>query len=133
MNKVWSIINSVIGGGVGDVLDKFFPDKAEKLKFEMQLRETLFKELELVYKDVESAREMQNEALKQDDKFAKRFVYILSAMVMLNTLLAGGLAFFMTFPIENKDLVSQYYNFSFLIGGAQMMRFFYGELKPKTS
>jgi hypothetical protein len=133
MNKVWSIINSVIGGGVGDVLDKFFPDKAEKLKFEMQLRETLFKELELVYKDVESAREMQNEALKQEDKFAKRFVYILSAMVMLNTLLAGTLAFFIVFPLENKELISQYYNFSFLIGGAQMMRFFYGDMKTKLS
>lgn len=133
MNKVFQIINSVLSGGVSDVLDKFFPDKADKLKFELQLRENLFKELELLYKDVESAREMQSEALNQDDKFSKRFVYILSAMVMLNTLLAGSLAFFIVFPIENKELISQYYNFSFLIGGAQMMRFFYGDMKTKLS
>lgn len=133
MDKIFSIINNVLGGGVGDVLDKFFPDKAEKLNFQIQLRETLFKELELVYKDVESARTMQTEALKQDDKFSKRFVYILSALVMFNTLLAGSLAFFVIFPIENKELISQYYNFSFLIGGAQMMRFFYGDMKSKNS
>jgi hypothetical protein len=133
MDKIFSIINNVLGGGVGQVLDKFFPDKAEKLNFEIQLRETLFKELELVYKDVESARTMQTEALKQDDKFSKRFVYILSALVMFNTLLAGSLAFFVVFPMENKELISQYYNFSFLIGGAQMMRFFYGDMKSKNS
>jgi hypothetical protein len=133
MNKIFSIINNVIGGGVGSVLDKFFPDKADKLRFETQLRETLFKELELEFKDIESARLMQESALKQDDKFSKRFVYFLSALVMLNTILAGALAFFIVFPIENKELVSQYYNFSFLIGGAQMMRFFYGTISNNKS
>jgi hypothetical protein len=129
MNKIFEIIDSALGGGVGTILDKFFPDKADKLKFELQLRENLFKELELVYKDVDSARAMQNEALRQEDRFAKRFVYFLSALVMINTVIAGVCSFFFSFPIENKDLVAQYYNFSFLIGGAQMLGFFYGSSK----
>lgn len=73
---------------------------------------------------------MQVEALRQNDNFSKRFVYILSGLIMFNTILAGAFAFFLNYPIENKDLVSQYYNFSFLIGGAQMMRFLYGQVQP---
>jgi lipoprotein signal peptidase len=131
MNKIFQSIDTILGGTVGNILDKFFPDKADKLRFETQIRESLYKELELVYKDVESARDMQEKALNQDDKFSKRFVYFLSALVMLNTILAGAMAFLVVFPMENKDLIAQYYNFSFLIGGAQMMRFFYGTITTK--
>lgn len=131
MNKIFQSIDTILGGTVGNILDKFFPDKADKLRFETQIRESLYKELELVYKDVESARDMQEKALSQDDKFSKRFVYFLSALVMLNTILAGAMAFLVVFPMENKDLIAQYYNFSFLIGGAQMMRFFYGTITTK--
>jgi hypothetical protein len=129
MNKIFDIINGAFGGTVGTVLDKFFPDKVQKMQFEMELRQSLTKELELVYKDVESARQMQSDALNQDDKFSKRFVYVLSFLVMLNTIIAGYMAFSIHFPVENKDLVNQYYNFSFLIGGAQMLRFFYGTIQ----
>lgn len=131
MNKIFNIIDSTLGGSVGAILDKFFPDKTDKLKFELELRQNLFKELELVYKDLDSARDMQKEALRQDNVFSKNFVYILSAVVMFNTLVAGFMAFLIEFPIENKDLVTQYYNFSFMIGGAQMMRFFFGTMQKK--
>ena len=127
MNKVINFINSFFGGGVvGDILDKFLPDKAEKMAFEQALRQELFKTLELEFKDMENARLMQIEALKQNDLFSKRFVYILSAFVLLNSIFAGVLAFLVEFPEANRDLVSMYYSFSFITGGAQMMRFFFG-------
>ncbi|MNF81781.1 hypothetical protein D3C85_322520 [compost metagenome] len=133
MNKIFDIINKALGGAVGDVLDKFFPDKAEKMKFELELKEQLFKEIELTYKDVDSAREMQKEALRQDDRFAKRFVYILSGLVMLNTVIAGVMSFFVSYPLDNKEMVLQYYNFSFIVGGAQMMQFFYGRFNTNKN
>ncbi|MNT32875.1 hypothetical protein D3C72_1687770 [compost metagenome] len=103
------------------------------MKFELELKEQLFKEIELTYKDVDSAREMQKEALRQDDRFAKRFVYILSGLVMLNTVIAGVMSFFVSYPLDNKEMVLQYYNFSFIVGGAQMMQFFYGRFNTNKN
>lgn len=126
MNKIATTITNILGGGVGSILDKIFPDKNEKLKFEMQLREQMTKELELHFRDVENAREMQIEALKQNDLFSKRFVYYMSLGLIANAVIAGILSFFVNFPESNNDLVIMYYSFTFITAGGQMMRFFYG-------
>jgi hypothetical protein len=129
MKKVIDILDNLFGGSaIGGILDKIFPDKAEKMKFELEMREQLYKSLELEFKEMESAREMQIEALKQNDTFSKRFVYYLSLGVLINSLLAGLLAFFVDYPELNKELVLMYYSFSFTVGGAQIMRFFFGNI-----
>ena len=126
MNKVLNFINGFFGSNpIKDVLDKFFPDKAQKMQFEKELRELMFNELQLEFKDLESARQMQIEALKQDDKFSKRYVYILSSLVLLNALIAGILAFFIEFPLTHREFISQSYSFSFIAGGAQVISFFF--------
>lgn len=120
------IVNKMLGGTVGTILDKIFPDKNEKLKFEMELRQEMTKHLELHLKDLDSARDMQIEALRQNDNFSKRFVYYLTGALILNALVAGILSFFVDFPKDNNDLVIMYYSFTFITAGGQIMRFFYG-------
>ncbi len=134
MKKALSFINGFFGSNpIKDVLDKFFPDKAQKLQFEKELRELMFNELQLEFKDLESARNMQIEALKQDDKFSKRYVYILSSLVLINALFAGVCAFFFEFPLSNREFISQYYSFSFIAGGAQVISFFFGRTTQKQN
>ena len=82
--------------------------------------------MKLIYQDKENARKMQMEALNQNDTFSKRFIYYLSGAVIINTIIAGILSFTVNFPQENGDLVTMYYTFTFMTGGAQMMRFFFG-------
>ncbi|WP_051220623.1 hypothetical protein [Flavobacterium filum] len=132
MEKILKVINGIFSSPIQGVLDKIFPDKNEKLKFEMQLREIIFKEMELEFKDLENARQMQIEALRQNDLFSKRFVYYLSLGVLLNSFFAGAMAFFVTFPSENKELVMMYYSFSFIIAGSQIMQFFFGRSKHEN-
>jgi Na+/melibiose symporter-like transporter len=120
------IVNKVLGGTVGTILDKIFPDKNEKLKFEMELRQEMTKHLELHLKDLESARNLQVEALRQNDNFSKRFIYYLTYGLIINALVAGILSFFVDFPPQNNDLVIMYYSFTFITAGGQIMRFFYG-------
>lgn len=128
MKKILSAIGSVFNGGglVGDVLDKFFPDKAEKMKFELELKRALLDEVELQLKDVQDARNMQNNALAQNDNFSKRFVYFISAGILLNAICAGLMSFFVVAPEANKEIVMMYYSFSFIIGGSQVLQFFFG-------
>jgi len=55
--------------------------------------------------DTQNARQMQIEALKQDDKFSKRFVMYLTLLITGTT--AGFIAglYFVQIPKENKDIV----------------------------
>lgn len=131
MNKLLNVFERVLGGGVvGTVLDKIFPDKAEKMRFEMELKQQLLAETTLYIEDLQNAREMQQTALNQTDLFSKRFVYYLTIAILLNTILAGVLSFFVNFPPENRDLISMYYSFSVITSGSQVLRFFFGEQKP---
>ncbi|MBF04061.1 MAG: hypothetical protein CMP76_12270 [Flavobacterium sp.] len=135
MNKVLTFVNKLFGTGevLTSILDKFIPDKAERLKYENEIRERMFQITKMEFEDMESARQMQIEALKQDDKFAKRFVYYLSILILLNSILAGALAFFYEFPAMNRDFVIQYYTFSFMTGSAQVISFFFGLKSPNSN
>jgi len=91
-------------------------------------------ELRLIEKDNEDrhdARAMQIEALKQDDKFSKRFVYYLAAFVIVSaTGFAFGL-FFFTVPEGNKRLIEMFADV-YLFGGAVMvLAFFFGSSHSK--
>ena len=118
---------------ISTILDKVFPDKKDKMAFEMQLKELLFKETELYIKDLENARDLQKTALNQSDIFSKRFLYYLTIAIIGNSILAGILSFTVQFPPENKELVMMYYSFSFIIGGSQIMRFFYGNQQSNNN
>lgn len=135
MNKIGAFLSNFFGSGniISDVLDKIVPDKAERLKYENEIKERMYQVTLREFQDMESARQMQIEALKQDDKFAKRFVYYLSIAILLNSILAGVLAFFYEFPVMNRDFVIQYYTFSFMTGAAQVISFFFGLKNPNSN
>ncbi|WP_026704969.1 hypothetical protein [Flavobacterium soli] len=134
MFEIPKIISGILTSNpITSILDKFFPDKSDKLKFEFQLRESLTKELDFYLKDVQDARDMQKVALNQTDNFSKRFIYILSLGVLLNSIVAGLMSFFVAFPEANKELVMMYYSFTFIIGGSQVMSFFYGTRQPNQN
>jgi hypothetical protein len=56
--------------------------------------------------DVQSARNMQVEALKQSDLFSKRFVYILAIVVILLTFGYDYYILFNAVPTANKDFLN---------------------------
>lgn len=84
-------IGNIFGAGgsglikeVGGLVDRFIHTKEEKEAFQLKM-DTLLKKHEVdlltaYNSDRNSAREMQIEALKQHDKFSKRFVYYLAAL-----------------------------------------------------
>lgn len=133
MTQGMEFLGKLFGGGnggvVGKVLDKFVPDKDKKAQIELELKMLLHKETELYFKDIESARNMQSEALKQSDNFSKRFVYYLSIAVFLNMVLAGLLSIFIEYPKANNDMVVMYYTVSFTFGAQQVFKFFFGQSK----
>jgi hypothetical protein len=66
----------------------------DRAKLEQMLKEYELEELRMRLDDVSDARQMQVEALKQDDKFSKRFVYWLAAGSLL---LGFAYVFWITF------------------------------------
>lgn len=57
--------------------------------------------IKLAYQDRQDARDMQKEALKQDDKFSKRFVYYLATFWSVTGLIYIFLITFGTIPEQN--------------------------------
>lgn len=104
----------------------------DKAKAVSMTEETL-KFIEKENEDRHDARAMQIEALKQDDKFSKRFVYYLAAFVIISaTAFAFGL-FFFSVPEGNKRLIEMFADV-YLFGGAVMvLAFFFGSSHSKQN
>ena len=122
-----SVLDAV---GVGDMaraigLVSNDPNNAGMSKEEA---ERFFKLIELDMQDLADAREMQKEALKQDDLFSKRFVYYLSIGVIVFVFLMTIALFFVKIPAENKTIVDMV--IGIVIGGyGSVLTFFFGSSK----
>ena len=81
--------------------------------------------LELDLENVKDARDMQKEALKQNDAFSKRFLYYLSTFW---SLIAAVYFFLATFTPVHNDKIADII-LGFLLGSVVgvMMNFFYGD------
>lgn len=81
--------------------------------------------LELDLENVKDARDMQKEALKQNDVFSKRFLYYLSTFW---SLIAACYFFLATFTPVMNDKIADII-LGFLLGSVVgvMMNFFYGD------
>lgn len=120
-------------------------EEREKLKIELQktineheqkMAELQVRETEGYLKDIDSARQMQIEALKQDDKFAKRFIYYLATFVIISATLFGCGLFFFEPPKDNKRLIEMFADLYMFAGGMMVLSFFFGSSKSsgeKTS
>lgn len=87
------------------------------------------KEIELELKDIDSARNMQVEALKQSDNFSKRFIYYLTAGLLLAVLAYDFLLFFVHYPPENRDMINFISGTLNATGFVAIINFFYGSSK----
>lgn len=82
--------------------------------------------LEMAYGDVADARNMQVEALRQDDLFSKRFIYIFATFW---SIFAAGYIGFITFgtiPADNQRFADTILGFLLGTVVATILQFFFG-------
>lgn len=134
-SKGKEIATDIIGG-----LDTLFTSKEEKLQKQIELETVInthiletaklaHAETEAYLKDVDSARLMQIEALKQQDTFSKRFIYYFTIGLTFLTLLYDFLFFFIQYPERNHDIINMtagVLNTGCLVS---IINFFYGSSK----
>lgn len=136
--------------GVGDIIAaktgiKWFDEIGDKIKgsnkinFEDQEKMIeLVKEerlrFEAVLADMQDARSMQKEALKQDDLFSKRFVYYFATAFSIITIAIVIMLLFIEVPEKNKTLVDMSLGVLIGTGISGIFNFFYGSsAKEKES
>jgi hypothetical protein len=116
-----------------DVLAAISADPEIRLKamvanndFVLKQRDQDIEELKIYFKDTEGARNLQGEALRQTDVFAKRFIYYYSGSLTFTTMLYIFLVTFSTVPKENMRLADTI--LGFLLGSvlATILQFFFG-------
>lgn len=131
-------------GTISDIADDYFPpakiitalfDKKEdipqtdRLEFERLVREYEQNELKAYLADVADARAMQKEALKQEDKFSKRFIYYFTAA---SVILGFVYIYFITFsdiPEKNQRFADTILGVVISIIFGTIYNFFFGSSK----
>ena len=127
MDKIFKVINGFLGGDTVKGLIDLIPTKEKKREFEIRLRESMFKFLKIEFEDLQNARNMQIEALKQGDKFAKRFIYYLTMFLVFSTVLVTVIPFWVEIPKENAQLIYTGTGMLYTVTGSRIMSFFYGK------
>lgn len=115
-------------------LKQFELDHEEELIRLRQADDRLSVELEKAYlEDTQSARNMQIEALKQDDLFSKRFVYYFAIFWSIFACIYVGLITFATIPESNVRFADTV--LGFLLGTviAQIIAFIYGSSRSSQN
>lgn len=100
------------------------PDTVANWKLAAQQHEREL--LQMAYGDTANARNMQVEALRQDDKFAKRFIYIFATFW---SIFAAGYIGFITFgtiPTDNQRFADTILGFLLGTVVATILQFFFG-------
>ena len=82
--------------------------------------------LRMAYGDIANARNMQVEALRQEDTFSKRFIYIFATFWSIFA--AGYIAFitFGTIPVDNQRFADTILGFLLGTVVATILQFFFG-------
>ena len=135
-------IKEKTGIDIEDIADeKLTEEQIIKLKdFEQQNQELLLSHIEkmkeaeieverIYHEDRKSARLMQIEALKQDDKFSKRFIYVYASIV---TILTFGYIFMVTLTKidpANQRIVDTVLGFLLGVSLSAIIQFFFGSSK----
>lgn len=127
-NKIFALVQSAFSSDkIADgVFELFKGQKQKQREFEVLLAEMLKEEFKTEIEDLQDARKMQIEALRQDDKFSKRFLYYLTAFLIGSTVLMTLFPFFLTFPEENNQLIQRSTDFLYTVTGARIVSFFFG-------
>lgn len=139
-DKIFGKKAGEIVANVGVALDDLFTSKEEKEKALLAVQQEVNRHMEelarmtsgmyeLEISDRERASRMQVEALHQDDKFSKRFIYYLAGFTIFITACFGLLLCFFTVPEENRRVVEMFADFFFISSTATVFNFFYGSSK----
>lgn len=140
ITKLFSTGASDLIGTIGTVVDNLTTSKEEKEQLKIALIEQVNAhtqrmaelaqaETDSYLKDVDSARQMQIAALKQEDKFSKRFIYYLTIGVITLTFGFDISLFWVQYPERNHDLINMVCGIINTAGFASIMSFFYGSSK----
>ena len=111
---------------VKDIADEFITTDEEKFEQMIKKEQLRLTEEKMYLEDKQSARQMQIQALKQQDKFSKRFIYYYA---ILWTLIAGGYVVGITFfEIPQQNIRFADTTLGFFLGTiiASIITFFYG-------
>ena len=111
---------------VKDIADEFITTDEEKFEQMIKKEQLKLAEEKMYLEDKQSARQMQIQALKQEDKFSKRFIYYYA---ILWTILAGGYVIGITFfEIPQQNIRFADTTLGFFLGTiiASIITFFYG-------
>lgn len=118
-----SLISDILTGGVGSLVEtvvkgagELITTDKERMAAEIEMERLGIKREEAYLKDTQSARQMQVAALKQDDLFAKRFVYWFSIAWSLFAMVFLLCVTFLDIPKDNANTVSVV--LGFLLGTA---------------
>ena len=98
----------------------------DKLEFEKLHQEYEIEMAKLEATDRDSARKMQIEALHQDDIFSKRFIYYLSAFIVISATAFGVMIFYVEVPESNKRMVEMFADVYLFAGALTVINFFFG-------
>jgi hypothetical protein len=82
--------------------------------------------LQMAYGDTANARNMQVEALRQDDLFAKRFIYVFATFWSIFAASYIGFITFGTIPEENQRFADTILGFLLGTVVATILQFFFG-------
>lgn len=150
MNPLKNILSKIVGNGlsgISDLIKNFHlaPEKAAEFELEKSklINDLELKQLEIEQQiisatltatqaylaDVQNARAMQIEALKQDDRFSKRFIYYLSIGYLLFAFAFILCFFFVHFPPENRDFINMAAGVVVGTGLVMILSFFFGSSK----
>lgn len=131
-NNLPKVAQAVVDKGVDYVSDKLgielkpdlTPEEIQKIADAAMKHEEFMIEQE--FKNTADARDMQKEALKQDDKWSKRFVYVFASAWSLFAMAFIFAITFGTIPTESQRFADSI--LGFLLGTiiATMMNYFYG-------
>ena len=142
---------NIFGGGASELIsaadkliDNLTISKEEKEAFKAELNKSTndhiekmtalahdaaeleFKKETAYLVDIANARALQIEALKQEDKFAKRFVYYLAIGVLIITFTFDLLFFFIQYPERNHDIINMIAGTLNSTALASVIYFFFG-------
>jgi len=131
-------------GKIGGIVDNLTLSKEEKETFKAELIKATNEheekmtalaqaETDAYLKDMDSARQMQIEALKQEDKFSKRFVYYLATFILLMTFSFDMCFFFIQYPERNHDIINMIAGTLNSVGFAAVIYFFFGSSKSSQN
>lgn len=100
------------------------PEQISELKIQADKHEEFM--VEQSNKNTADARDMQKEALKQDDKLSKRFVYIFASFWSLCAAVYIGFITFGTIPAENIRFADTILGFILGTVIATILNYFFG-------